>query len=82
MLLFSGDSPTVAEDFARADPYVKNGLVMRWRVRLWVTVPGTWAALPTLPKGSVLAVSAHPAHEFSKRSQPQVRLLAGLGVTP
>ena len=29
---------------------------------------------------SVLAVSSHPAHEFSKQNQPSIRLLAGLGV--
>jgi uncharacterized protein YciI len=30
----------VAEDFARADPYVRNGLVTRWRVREWSVVIG------------------------------------------
>ena len=80
MLLFSGDSPAVAENFARADPYVKNGLVTRWRVRPWTTVAGAWAATPVLPKGEVVAVSAHPSHAFSKQSQPSIRLLAGLGV--
>ncbi len=29
-----------AEDFAAADPYVKNGLVTSWRVREWTTVIG------------------------------------------
>src|SRR6266700_7689232 len=33
VLLFQGDSPAVAERFAGADPYVRNGLVARWRVR-------------------------------------------------
>ncbi len=41
VLLFRGDTPAVAEAFARADPYVKNGLVTRWRVRPWTTVVGT-----------------------------------------
>lgn len=44
VLLFSGDSPAVAERFAAADPYVANGLVKRWRVREWTTVVGKGAA--------------------------------------
>ena len=40
MLLFKGETPAVAEDFARADPYVSNGVVTSWRVREWVTVVG------------------------------------------
>ena len=41
VLLFRGSSPAVAEDFALADPYVKNGLVKSWRVREWTTVVGS-----------------------------------------
>jgi uncharacterized protein YciI len=48
-LLFKGESPQVAEDFARADPYVLNGLVTRWRVREWTTVVGEDAAAPVRP---------------------------------
>jgi uncharacterized protein YciI len=44
ILLFSGDSPAAAEAFARADPYVLNGLVRHWRVREWTTVIGQDAA--------------------------------------
>ncbi len=51
ILLFRGDSPAVAEDFARADPYVRNGLVTKWRVRGWSTVVGEEAATPVRPKG-------------------------------
>jgi len=40
VLLFRGDSPEVAERFAKADPYVRNGLVTAWRVRKWNTVIG------------------------------------------
>ena len=40
VLLFLGDSEAAAEAFAAADPYVKNGLVTRWRVREWTTVVG------------------------------------------
>lgn len=48
VLLFCGDSPAVAERFAAADPYVRNGLVTAWRVRAWTTVIGPGAAV-TLP---------------------------------
>lgn len=50
VLLFQGDSPEVAERFARADPYVVNGLVRQWRVREWTTVVGETAATPIRPK--------------------------------
>jgi uncharacterized protein YciI len=46
---FRGDSPEVAEQFAKADPYVRNGLVTRWRVREWITVVGDAAATPVRP---------------------------------
>jgi hypothetical protein len=46
ILLFSGDSPSAAEEFARTDPYVLNGLVKSWRVRPWTTVVGASAATP------------------------------------
>lgn len=40
VLLFQGDTPEVAENFARSDPYVTNGLVTSWHVREWTTVVG------------------------------------------
>ena len=40
VLVFRGESPEVAVAFAKADPYVKNGLVTAWRVRKWATVVG------------------------------------------
>jgi uncharacterized protein YciI len=46
MLIFRGDSPAAAEAFARADPYVANGLVTGWRVRKWSTVIGDGATVP------------------------------------
>jgi hypothetical protein len=46
VLLFQGDSPAAAEAFANADPYVRHGLVTRWRVRPWTTVVGPDAAMP------------------------------------
>ncbi|MFK0377546.1 YciI-like protein [Pandoraea sp. NPDC090278] len=45
-LLFEGDSPAAAEAFAKADPYVVNGLVKMWRVRPWKTVVGKMASTP------------------------------------
>jgi uncharacterized protein YciI len=30
----------VAEEFAKNDPYVKNGLITRWWVREWTVVLG------------------------------------------
>jgi uncharacterized protein YciI len=50
ILLFRGDSPAVAEAFAREDPYVKNGVVTSWRVREWTTVAGKDAATPVRPE--------------------------------
>jgi len=49
MLLFRGESPEVAENFARADPYVTSGAVKRWYVREWITVAGEGAATPIRP---------------------------------
>jgi uncharacterized protein YciI len=46
VLLFTAASPQAVEDFARADPYVLNGLVTGWRVREWITVVGKDAARP------------------------------------
>jgi uncharacterized protein len=49
VLLFKGDSPAVAEDFAKSDPYVLNGLVKRWYVREWMTVAGDAATQSLRP---------------------------------
>ncbi len=49
ILLFQGESQAVAERFAKADPYVRNGLVKRWWVRPWTTVVGEAAASPIRP---------------------------------
>lgn len=40
VLVFRSDSPAVAEKFVMADPYVKNGLVTRWKVKPWTLVAG------------------------------------------
>lgn len=49
LLLFTGDSPAVAEQFAESDPYVRAGLVTRWQVRAWTTVAGADASKPVRP---------------------------------
>lgn len=49
ILLFKGDSAEVAENFAKVDPYVTNGLVTRWHVREWTTVAGNDCAVPVWP---------------------------------
>ena len=46
VFLFRGAGPEAAEAFAKADPYVVNGLITRWRVRKWPTVVGAGAATP------------------------------------
>jgi uncharacterized protein YciI len=43
VLVFRADAPSVAESFARQDPYVANGVVVRWRVRPWSVVVGSLA---------------------------------------
>lgn len=49
ILLFKGESASVAEDFARTDPYVTNGLIKSWTVRSWMTVVGSSASNPVKP---------------------------------
>lgn len=41
ILVFKGESPMVAEDFAKNDPYVLNGLITEWFVRPWSVVIGS-----------------------------------------
>ena len=50
LLLFRCDSEEVPAAFARNDPYVINGVVMRWRVVPWHTVVGAEAANPIRSK--------------------------------
>ncbi len=49
ILLFEAAAPDLVEAFAASDPYVLHGLVVRWRVRPWLTVAGAWAAAPLAP---------------------------------
>jgi uncharacterized protein YciI len=40
LLVFKAESADEVAAFARADPYVRNGLVTSWRVRTWTVVVG------------------------------------------
>lgn len=40
ILVFQSESSHAAEQFAARDPYVTNGLVLRWRVQPWHVVIG------------------------------------------
>jgi uncharacterized protein YciI len=40
LLVFRAQDRSIVEDFARSDPYVINGLVMRWEVQPWAVVIG------------------------------------------
>jgi uncharacterized protein YciI len=46
LLVFRSADRSVAEDFARNDPYVVRGLVTRWEVRPWSVVIGNEPAEP------------------------------------
>jgi len=52
VLMFKADDKSVAEDFAKVDPYVTGGLVKRWHVREWTTVVGALAATPVSPENA------------------------------
>lgn len=40
VLVFKGEESTAAEEFAKHDPYVTNGLIANWEVRPWNVVIG------------------------------------------
>ncbi len=40
VLVFKGESRKVAEKFAKHDPYVREGIVVSWKVRPWTVVIG------------------------------------------
>jgi uncharacterized protein YciI len=52
VLLFQGHSPEVAENFAKQDPYVLNGLVESWQVRSWSIVLGAGVSPQDFSVGS------------------------------
>lgn len=41
ILVFRGADESVANNFAKKDPYVKNGLIKEWKVRKWNAVIGS-----------------------------------------
>ena len=40
LIVFHTDDPSIIEDFARADPYVNQGLLTHWEVQPWAVVIG------------------------------------------
>lgn len=40
ILVFHGENESKAVEFAQNDPYVKNGVVVKWYVRKWTVVVG------------------------------------------
>ena len=40
LLVFHVNNQSVIEEFIRNDPYVENGLVVRWEIRPWKVVIG------------------------------------------
>ncbi|MCS6806135.1 MAG: YciI-like protein [Acidobacteriota bacterium] len=46
LLVFCVPDQSVVEDFARHDPYVLNGVVVRWEVHPWAVVIGGHASVP------------------------------------
>src|SRR5215472_5044495 len=81
VLMFRGESPEVAERFAKADPYVAAGLVKRWHIREWTTVAGENAASPVKPAPTPPVRRTKPgvpdASEYPSYARPYVDLVAG-----
>jgi uncharacterized protein YciI len=50
LIVFRAESPAVAEEFARRDPYVVNGLITKWVVSPWHIVAGPDAAAQGKPR--------------------------------
>ena len=40
LCVFRAPEKSVVEDFVKSDPYVINGLVIRWEIRLWTVAIG------------------------------------------
>lgn len=52
LLLFRCESADTPVAFAKADPYVLNGLVTSWQVKPWQTVVGEGATNPVKPEAA------------------------------
>jgi len=95
LIVFHADDKSKAENFARKDPYVVNGLVKKWQVRPWNVVVGneqpTSSTSSTLATGTILrrwtARATEPQlpkylEHFSKNVLPELRRVSGyLGAT-
>lgn len=92
LLIFRVDDKSKAEEFARKDPYVVNGLVKEWEVRPWKVVVGhEQQASFTFPAGAIVRQWSARTTEaqlpkylehFSKNVLPELRHVNGfLGVT-
>jgi uncharacterized protein YciI len=46
VLLFQCANKEIVDAFAKADPYVLNGVVTGWQIRPWTTVVGEFADKP------------------------------------
>jgi uncharacterized protein YciI len=51
ILVFRAAERSTVEEFARNDPYVTNGLVIRWEVRSWAVVIGGESSEAPAPGG-------------------------------
>ena len=40
VFIFKSETPKAAENFAKNDPYVINGLIKKWYIRPWTVVVG------------------------------------------
>lgn len=40
LLIFKVEDKSVIEEFVKKDPYVKNGLIVKWEIRPWTVVIG------------------------------------------
>jgi uncharacterized protein len=87
LLVFRVDDKSKVEEFARKDPYVVNGLVNKWEVRLWKVVVGHEQRVPYgVPLGAVARHWSARATEaqlpkylehFSKNVLPELRRVPG-----
>ena len=91
LIIFRADNKSKAEEFARKDPYVVNGLVKKWEVRPWKIVVGQEQhTSSTAPTGAVVRHWSARSTEaqlpkylehFSKNVLPELRRVNGfLGV--
>jgi hypothetical protein len=94
LLVFHAKDRSVAEAFAKNDPYVVRGLVKKWQVRPWNVVTGNEASAapvpPTGPREISRVWTARTSNDkwalyrehFAKNVLPELRAISGyLGAT-